>query len=355
MKPVICFGEALIDFMNVSKYKSDIRADSYISINDYRQFPGGAPANAAVAVAKLGGKSYFSGQVGQDTFGDFLEQSLEHYQVDTQFLLRHASAKTALAFVSLDEEGERSFSFYRDMSADVLLTPTELQPTFFAIKKLAQPYIFHFCSNTLTTPDIAQTTLFAVKEARKQDAMISFDVNLRHNLWQTERANIDLVNQFVAQANVLKFSLEELTYLSKGQEQEYISQCLNQQASLVLVTDGANDISYYTASRSGSVYPPTVKAVDTTAGGDAFVGGLLFGLSQCDFTEKGLISLVNNEQYFLNLLQFACACGAYTVAKEGAFPALPNLEQVTDLLLTVNQNNAANLFTVQNTQTEDEA
>ena len=353
MKPVMCFGEALIDFINVSKYKSDIRSDSFLPLNDYRQFPGGAPANAAVAVAKLGGQAYFSGQVGQDSFGDFLEQALAHYQVDTRFLLRHASAKTALAFVSLDEEGERSFSFYRDMSADVLLTPTELQQTFFAIKQLEQPYIFHFCSNTLTTADIAKTTLFAVKEARKQNAMISFDVNLRHNLWSTGQADSDLVNQFVAQADVLKFSLDELVYLSLGQEQRYITRCLKQQASLVLVTDGANEIAYYTASHSGTVSPPATKAVDTTGGGDAFVGGLLFGLSQFDFTQQGLARLFNDEQCFLNLLQFASACGAYTVAKQGAFPALPNLVQVTDLLLTVNQSDVANLFAAQCTQTED--
>ena len=121
----------------------------------------------------------FSGQVGSDSFGDFLEKALTYYQVDTHFLMRHSTAKTALAFVSLDEIGERSFAFYRDNSADVLLTPAQLQQSLFASKIIAQAYIFHFCSNTLTTNDIANTTLFAVKEARKQEALISFDVNLR--------------------------------------------------------------------------------------------------------------------------------------------------------------------------------
>jgi fructokinase len=344
MKTVICFGEALIDFINVAKHNSDITSDSLLTLNDYRQFPGGAPANAAVAVAKLGGKAFFSGQVGQDNFGDFLEHALKHYKVDTRYLLKHGHAKTALAFVTLDNEGERSFSFYRDMSADVLLTKVQLQETLFSSSAFETPYIFHFCSNTLTTTDIANTTLFAVEQARKQNALISFDVNLRHNLWSTEQADIALVNQFVHQADVLKFSLDELVYLSQGAEQQYITDCLNQHASLVLVTDGGNDIAYYTEDSSGVISPPTVKVVDTTAGGDGFVGGLLFALSQSDFSHSGLATLFKDEQRFHHLLQFASACGACAVAKQGAFPALPSFAQVTDFLVTVNQRDAANLL-----------
>ncbi len=327
MKPVICFGEALIDFLNIAQ-----KRDEKLTLNDFRQYPGGAPANAAVAVAKLGGEAYFSGQVGADPFGDFLEQSLKQYQVDTRFLLRHASAKTALAFVSLDKTGERSFSFYRDNSADVLLTRSQIQETVFCSDQVNHRYVFHFCSNTLTTNDIANTTLFAVKTAQSQQALISFDVNLRHNLWSTGHADIDLVNQLVEQAHVLKFSLEELDYLSQGQQLEYISRCLNQQASLVLVTDGGNDIAYYSKNSSGNISPPLVDVADTTAGGDGFVGGLLFGLSQLGFNQAELNKLLQDEARLRSLLHFASACGAYAVSKPGAFPALPDLEQVSRLL-----------------------
>jgi fructokinase len=329
MKPVICFGEALIDFLNITD-----KCDEKFRVNDFRQYPGGAPANAAVAVAKLGGRAHFSGQVGSDMFGDFLEQSLKYYRVDTHFLLRHVSAKTPLAFVSLDKVGERSFSFYRDNSADILLTRSQLEKTIFCSEQVNDNYIFHFCSNTLTSNDIADTTTFAVKTAKSQGALISFDVNLRHSLWSTAKADIVLVNQLVDQAHVLKFSLEELDYLSKGHHSAFIKRSFNQQACLILVTDGGNDIVYHSKYNSGTIRPPEVDVVDTTAGGDGFVGGLLFGLSQLGFNQAELNKLTKDEERLRCLLYFASACGAYAVSRAGAFPALPSLEQVSALFST---------------------
>jgi fructokinase len=344
MKPVICFGEALIDFLNIAKHESDEHNSKSLVLNDYRQFPGGAPANAAVAVAKLGGKSYFSGQVGNDTFGDFIEQALQIYQVNTAFLYKHATAKTALAFVTLDETGERSFSFYRDQSADVLFTQQQALALWLSNDIVEQGSVFHFCSNTLTTTGIADTTLFYVQQAKQHKALVSFDVNLRHNLWDTGQADLSLVNELVNQADIVKFSFEELDYLSEGAHQSYINVCLTHQASLILVTNGGNDITYYTAFGSGTISPPKVNVVDTTAGGDGFVGGLLFGLSQHDFVE-----LLHDEESLVQLLHFATACGAFAVSKQGAFPALPTQDELkafidTPLIFntsekqTVNQN-----------------
>jgi fructokinase len=323
MKPVICFGEAIIDFLNIAKHESNEHNSKSLVLNDYRQFPGGAPANAAVAVAKLGGKSYFSGQVGNDTFGDFIEQALETYKVNTDFLYKHATAKTALAFVTLDETGERSFSFYRDQSADVLFNKKQALQLWLEIGEVSKGAVFHFCSNTLTTPDISDTTLFYVQQAKKNDALVSFDVNLRHNLWSSNIADLSLVNELVNQADIIKFSFDELDYLSQGLHQSFIQECLAHQASLVLVTDGGNNITYYTLYYSGVISPPQVTVVDTTAGGDGFIGGFLFGLSQHDFTE-----LLGEEEILKQLLNFSAACGAYAVSKQGAFPALPTQKEV---------------------------
>ena len=156
---------------------------------NYRQYPGGAPANAAVAVAKLGGKALFAGQVGTDSFGDFLADALSQYNVDIQFLAQHQEAKTALAFVMLNKDGDRSFSFHRHQTADVLFSAEQVKDTWFK----DQP-IFHFCSNTLTESAIAQTTIVAVEKAKYHQSLISFDVNLRHNLWAQGHADINLVN-----------------------------------------------------------------------------------------------------------------------------------------------------------------
>lgn len=314
MKPVICFGEALIDFLNTGEQQ-----DGHLTLSDYRQYPGGAPANAAVSVAKLGGRAYFTGQVGADLFGDFLKSSLEQYSVNTEFLTQHPTAKTALAFVKLDETGDRSFSFYRHQTADVMFRPEQVCSAWFA-----RPSIFHFCSNTLTEPGITETTKEAVSMAKKNNAIISFDVNLRHNLWSTGYADKDIVNEFVFMSDLLKFSKEEIDYLSGDNRKAYINKCLAKGVSLVVVTDGEHQIEYHTLHQADSFDAPNVKAIDTTAGGDAFVGSLLFGLSK----EKNFSLLVDNKHRLKALLKFASHCGAHAVTLPGAFPALPSFKDI---------------------------
>ena len=314
MKPVICFGEALIDFLNFDQH-----ADGPITLKDYRQYPGGAPANAAVAIAKLGGKSYFAGQVGNDAFGHFLEQALITYQVNTQFLAKHASAKTALAFVMLDNEGDRSFSFYRDQTADVLFSKQQIDPSWFA-----QQALFHFCSNTLTDAMIAETTQCAVAMAKQQQSLISFDVNLRHNLWSTGKADIKLINDLVYQADLIKFSRDEFEYLAENNTSDYLEKCFEKGVSLIVITDGEKAIEVFTKDNNELLSVPQVNVVDTTAGGDSFSGALLFALSQLDQPKQALTSL----KILKDLITFAACCGAQTVAKPGAFPALPHFDDV---------------------------
>ncbi|MBU2894910.1 carbohydrate kinase [Colwellia sp. D2M02] len=314
MKSVICFGEALIDFLNTGKQE-----DGCLMLNNYRQYPGGAPANAAVAIAKLGGNAIFAGQVGNDIFGDFLNASMQAYHVDTKFLSRHSSAPTALAFVTLDQYGERSFSFYRQNSADVLFKQEQVKDEWFT-----QDTTFHFCSNTLTEPDIAHCTEYAVNKALDADAIVSFDVNLRHNLWPSEQADIDTVNNLVQHAHIIKFSLEEFNYLANDNPDDYLKFCLNSNCQLLIITDGANPIVYHTPNFSRSVQPPAITAIDTTAGGDGFIGGILFALSQFDH----LSDVINNDSVLKKVIEFSAQCGAIAVSKSGAFPALATLDEV---------------------------
>jgi fructokinase len=320
MNKVVCFGEALIDFLNFDQV-----ASGPLTLNDYRQYPGGAPANAAVAVSKLGGEACFLGQVGSDPFGDFLQQAMHKYGVNVDYLFKHPTAKTALAFVMLDDTGERSFSFYRDNSADVVFEASQLPKNLFAANDF-----LHICSNTLTEQNISQTTQAAIDLAKNQHSVVSFDVNLRHNLWATGQADIQLVNQFVKQAQVLKFSKDELTYLAEGNEQQYIQSLMENDCQLLVVTNDGQPIDYYTQKYQGSFTPPKVEVVDTTAGGDAFSGGLLFQLSQSDDWR----SLLQDTAQVHSLVGFATACGAYTVAKPGAFPALPTISDINTMSLT---------------------
>ncbi|NQZ80422.1 MAG: carbohydrate kinase [Colwellia sp.] len=316
MRPVLCFGEALIDFLNTDKQK-----DGPLVLNNYRQYPGGAPANAAVAVAKLGGKALFAGQVGADPFGDFLEQALIEYGVNTTFLARHPSAKTALAFVMLDEGGDRSFSFYRQASADVLFSPKQVDDHWFT----EQP-LFHFCSNTLTDKQITATTKTAVSKAKLHQSIISFDVNLRHNLWSTGFADIALVNELVYSADIIKFSRDEFEYLSQGNNDDYTQNCLQRGVSLLVITDGEHPIEFFSQVGSATIAVPDIKAVDTTAGGDAFSGALLFALSQLTEPRNALSSI----NILTQLIKFASHCGAHAVTLPGAFPALPHFSDIQE-------------------------
>jgi len=312
---VLCFGEALIDFLHTGQ-----QAEDSLSLSNYRQYPGGAPANAAVAIAKLGGKALFAGQVGADPFGEFLIDSLQAYQVDTQFVAKHPSAKTALAFVMLDKTGERSFSFHRHQTADLLFEQSQVDEDWFN-----DSTIFHFCSNTLTDEHIAMCTEHAVQQASNHDLLVSFDVNLRHNLWSTGQVDIDIVNKLVKQAHILKFSLDELTYLAQGNIEQYIKSCFKTNCQLLIITDGENILTYYTSETLDAIYPPKVTAIDTTAGGDAFIGALLFALSH--FEQP--IELFKNTALLKQVINFSACCGALAVSKMGAFPALPNLDQAT--------------------------
>ena len=314
MKKIICFGEALIDFLNTGATESD-----GLSLNDFRQYPGGAPANAAVACAKLGASAIFLGQVGDDLFGHFLKNCLVRYGVNVDYLQFHPSAKTALAFVVLDDSGERSFSFHRHETADLVFDANLVPDSLFS-----KDDVFHFCSNTLTDSNSELTTATIVDKAIEKGCLISFDVNLRHNLWAGNEVDRATVNKFVARANVLKFSKEEAEFLCSGSFESYVEPLLDNHTHLAVVTDGGNALRYFGRGFQGELKTPKVSVVDTTAGGDAFSGGLIHALSESEDWQ----SLCRNEEQLLQAIKFAVACGAHAVSKPGAFPALPSINDV---------------------------
>lgn len=313
MNKVLCFGEALIDFLNTGSHSED-----ELKLNDYCQYPGGAPANAAVAAAKLGASAAFVGQVGEDMFGEFIEQALSKYGVDTQYLIRHPIAKTALAFVQRDANGERRFSFYRQDTADVLYRADQANQGMFLNAK-----VLHICSNSLTDSHIATTTQQLIDQAKSNNTLISFDINLRHNLWAAGYADKALVRSFVKQADILKFSKEEIEYLTDD-TQRYIQQLISGGAKLVVVTNDGSPIHYYSNVICDSTPAPRVDVVDTTAGGDGFSGGLLYLISQIEELEPVLA----NPEQIKKVIDFAAHCGAHAVTRPGAFPALPLFSDV---------------------------
>lgn len=309
---VMAFGEALIDFLSNG-------ATQVGELESFTKFPGGAPANVAVAVARLGGNSHFAGQVGDDAFGHFLKDSLESYGVATGSMLMTQAAKTALAFVSLDSTGERSFEFYRSPSADILFRESDFNPAWFQGQG-----VFHTCSNTLTDHDITQATLAGIRMARAANWIVSIDVNLRINLWPDHQVDCQRVINWMQSGDVIKASLEELAVLAEDPF-ALIEESLTAGVTLFVLTDGGNPIRFFTHSGKGEVVTPQVEVKDTTAAGDAFVGGLLYQLAELGGDRDAMAAL--SAEQLTAIIRFAAACGADSVTKLGAYPSLPNLEQ----------------------------
>lgn len=319
---IVCFGEALIDFLADEPAQGQPRT--------FRQFAGGAPANAAAAVARLGGRCEFVGMLGQDMFGDFLLRSLHEAGVGVDHVRRTAAAKTALAFVSLDAEGERSFSFYRPPAADLLFGAADFDDACFA-----RAGIFHVCSNSLTEPGIAATTLAGMACARAAGALVSIDLNLRPALWADAAPVPSLLWHALEAADLVKLAREELDYLKQGghAERDILARLLSR-ARLVLITDGAAPMHWYTRPRDGQLPTIPVQTVDTTAAGDAFIGGLLFQLQRQRIDAAAFDAFLADPTQLERALRYASACGALTVTRHGAFAALPTHAEAMALLDT---------------------
>ncbi|HXH02553.1 MAG TPA: PfkB family carbohydrate kinase [Candidatus Competibacteraceae bacterium] len=318
MSIVTSFGEALIDFVPLEN------GLPLAEVTTFARAPGGAPANVAAAVARLGGQARFAGQVGADAFGECLRRTLERVGVDTRYLLATGEAKTALAFVSLRADGERDFMFYREPSADMLMPAEAITPAWFADNA-----VFHFGSLTLTHPRARAATYRAVELARAAGNLVSFDPNLRLSLWPSAAAFSDAVRPLLGQAHVLKLSEEELPVLCPvAEEAAAVAWLLAQGVALVVITRGERGTSAY--SRHGRVDAPSlaVTAVDTTGAGDAFVGGLLYQLAAAGIGPHNLDALLADSGRLSTMLRFANACGALTATRRGAIPALPDRAEV---------------------------
>jgi len=321
LRTIVCFGEALIDFFAQPVATPD-------TPRSFVQHAGGAPANVAVAVARLGAPAQFIGALGADMFGDFLLESLRVAGVATDHVVRTDAARTALAFVAIDHEGERSFSFYRPPAADLLFRAGDFAEGF-----LAGAGAFHVCSNSLTGEPAAGATLQGMQLAREAGVLVSMDLNLRPMLWPRDADPRPLLWQALARADVVKLARNELEYLADGgEERAVISRLLQGAARWVVITDGPGPIRWYAGAGEGELSSPRVKAIDTTAAGDAFVGGLLFDLVRSGIDAAALDDFLGDRDAVEGALRFAASVGAIAVTRNGAFAAMPGLGDVQQLL-----------------------
>ncbi|KAG0498051.1 hypothetical protein HPP92_002372 [Vanilla planifolia] len=306
---VVSFGEMLIDFVPTVSGLSLAEAPGFIKA------PGGAPANVAIAVARLGGRAAFMGKLGDDEFGRMLAAILRENGVSDAGVTFDAGARTALAFVTLRSDGEREFMFYRNPSADMLLTPDELD-----LDLIRRAKVFHYGSISLITEPCRSAHLKALEVAKEAGALLSYDPNLRLPLWPSPEEAKEKILSIWDQADIIKVSDVELEFLTgKASVEDEVALTLwRPTLMLLLVTLGDKGCKYYTKDFRGAVDAFTVEQVDTTGAGDAFVGALLGKLVDD-------MSVLQDEKKLRQVLRFANACGGITTTKKGAIPALPTL------------------------------
>ena len=308
---VICMGEALIDFVSLQS------GVSLLDAHDFRKAAGGAPANVAVGLARLGARAAFLGKVGDDAFGRFLQRTLEQDGVDTSGMVFSPDARTGLAFVSLTAQGERDFVFFRNPSADMTFRPDELREDLFP-----RAWVLHFGSITLIDEPARAATLRAVDLARQAGALISYDPNLRLNLWPSLDAARAGMREGLAYADVVKVSEEELAVLSGTDNRaEGARRLLDAGPQLAAVTLGAQGCHYFTARAHAHLPGFAVHVVDTTGAGDGFVAGMLAGMLPPWRTGRRPAELDAAE--LDAVFRYANAVGALATTVRGAIPALP--------------------------------
>ncbi|MFZ5270932.1 aminoimidazole riboside kinase [Enterobacter asburiae] len=291
MKKIWVLGDAVVDLLPDGEGR-------------LLQCPGGAPANVAVGIARLGGQSAFIGRVGDDPFGRFMAKTLADEKVDVKSMRLDPAHRTSTVVVDLDDHGERSFTFMVRPSADLFLETADL-PTFSAGEWL------HVCSIALSAEPSRSATFEAMAAIREAGGYVSFDPNIRPDLWPDENALRRCLEQALQSADVVKLSVEELAFLTGNVEVNVGLDALMARcpARLVLVTQGKEGVI---AWHDGTVkhYPATpVECVDTTGAGDAFVAGLLFGLAA--------------GQDLTPVIALAQRCGALATTAKGAMTALP--------------------------------
>ena len=314
---VITHGELLIDFVPTVTGVGLIEAPAFIKA------PGGAPANVAAGLARLGVSAGCLGQVGDDPFGRFLAQTLRDAGVDVTTLSFSAQARTALAFVSLRADGERDFMFYRHPSADMLYSVADVDVHAAALRSARA---FHFGSISLIGEPARAATLRAIALARAGGALISYDPNLRLPLWPSAASAREGMLLGLEHAAIVKVSEEELAFLTgASDETEALARLWRPGLKMVAITRGAAGSTYVTPRFRGNVPGIPVTAVDTTGAGDAFMAGLLRGV----LANPGVLEA---EDELIRVYRFANATGALTATRRGAIPALPFPEDVYRLL-----------------------
>ncbi len=317
MGKCVCIGEILADFIA----KRDDTAPKSAGLFECKA--GGAPANTAACISRLGGHSLMASQVGEDFLGVFLLKELAESGVDTTFIATTNEARTGHSLVFLDEEGNREFVFYRDNCADLLLNGDQLSKLRFDRRD-----ILHFCSIDLVPSPMKDTHMKLIQRARNAEAVISFDPNVRQQLWPDSDLCRETIREFIPLADIIKISEDELEFITgKTDIRKAYPDLFTGHVKIIVFTKGKNGSEIHTRSKVYHQPAFPVKPVDTTGCGDAFIGAFLYEIMRLNL---GIENLETAE--YGKILIFASAVGAIVSKSQGAIDSLPDMKMVREFL-----------------------
>lgn len=315
---LFAIGEALIDFIPVQS------GCPIKEVEEFKPAVGGAPANVCGAFTRLGGKSALITQIGSDPFGDKIVDEFTSHGIDCSYIRRTDKANTSLAFVALEKDGNREFSFYRKPGADMLLDAKDVEKEWFE-----NVYALHFCSVSLGDFPMKEAHRQAIAYAKEQGALISFDPNIRLPLWDSPEALRETILEFLPCADVIKISDEELEFITgKTTIREAAAQLFRGSTKLVVYTKGSHGSEAYTKTAVGCDPGRKVKAIDTTGAGDAFIGSFLYQLYENGITADKLDGLT--EEQLQKFLHFSNEYCARSVQKRGAIASYPTMKEMKE-------------------------
>ena len=322
---VVTLGELILD-MFASEAGKDFQ-----TVSAFMPVAGGAPANVAVAAARLGIKAAFIGKVGEDAFGRRLESVLKSYGVETRGMRFDSEHRTTLNFMTIPDPNHTEMLFYRNPGADMLLAPDELDRHL-----LGSAAVYHFGSVSLAVEPCRSAALEGAAFARSRGALVSFDVNYRPGLWDGDaRAKAEIL-EALPRADIVKVNETELQLLSGTAEAPAGCQKIIEQGpALCVATLGPQGSAWASRGSAGWVPGFTVDVVDATGCGDAFMAALLVKLlSSLDGRTAGRRSNLEGlaRDVLADAVRWANAAGALTARRKGVMPALPSADEVNQLI-----------------------
>jgi fructokinase len=315
---VVSLGEALVDFL---PEQSGARVRDVVR---WTPCLGGAPANVAVGVARLGGRSALVGLTGDDEFGYFLREGLARENVDVTHLRHTSEGKTGLGFVTLTEAGERSFTFYRTLAAETFLSPKDTRA---AKATLALAKVLHAGTNSLLHLDARAAVRAALVGAARAGRLTSIDPNLRLHLWKKPRELRVLLDELTSLTTIVKLSDEEISFVTGRSKPEAALLTLERRGvTLGVVTLGPRGAMFRFRGKTYTVPAATVKVVDTTGAGDGFTAGLLFGLTRFYGTRAELAA--GSPETIEACATLGACVGSRVIMKLGAVAGLPTRQDL---------------------------